>query len=249
LHIHLVNLDRCPERVTEFCDLNRYLTSVSRFPAIDGRTLDLDSLVRRGLVTKDILTMCTVGAVGNAMSNLTLWEAGIARNQVVTICEDDAVFNYGFEACAEKVMKRLPNDWDIIYWGFNFDMFVVYDILPGVSPSIAIFNQEQMRARIKEFQTQTIFPQPFKTVWAFGPCCYSISPKGAKVIKSKILPLRPQVIPFPEAKGVPPYSPAWRTVGLDNFINAIHREISSFVCIPPLVVSKNEPGKSTIQDR
>jgi hypothetical protein len=81
-------------------------------------------------------------------------------------------------------------------------------------------------------------------LWAFGPCCYSISPKGAKVLKSKILPLRPQVIPLPEAKGVPPYSPAWRTVGLDNCINAVHREISSFVCVLPLVVSKNEPEKS-----
>src|SRR5260370_16751865 len=68
-------------------------------------------------------------------------------------------------------------------------------------------------------------------LWAFGPSCYSISPKGAKVLKSKILPFPPQVIPLPEAKGVPPYSPAWRTVGLDNCINPVHREISSFVCV------------------
>jgi glycosyl transferase, family 25 len=245
LHIHLVNLDRTPERLTEFCDLNRYLTSVSRFPAIDGAGLNVDSLVGQGLVTKDILSMFSIGALGCAMSNLSLWDRAIANDQIVTISEDDAIFNYDFEARAEELLKRLPDDWDIIFWGFNFDMFLCFDMLPGVSPCVATFDQEQMRAGTGAFQKQTINPQAFKAIWVFGTSCYSISPRGAKVLKSKILPLRPQVIPLPEAKGVPPYSAAWRTVGIDNCINAVHREINSFVCFPPLVVSKNEPATST----
>jgi glycosyl transferase family 25 len=104
-----------------------------------------------------------------------------------------------------------------------------------------------MRAGIGAFQTQPISPQAFNAIWAFGTCCYSISPRGVKAIRSKILPLRPKVIPLPEAKDVPPYSPAWRTAGIDNSINAVHREINSFVCFPPLVVTKNESAKSTVQ--
>lgn len=246
MHIHLLNLDRSRERLAEFCDLNRYLTSVSRFAATDGRTLKVDDLVSQGLVAHDILTMFSVGALGNSVSNLRLWDLAIANDQVITMCEDDSIFNYEFEVRAEELIKRLPENWHIVFWGFNFDMFSCFDMLPGVSPCVATFSQDQMRAGISAFQQQSISPQIFKVIWAFGLCCYSISPLGAKAIKSKILPLRPQVIQFPEAKGVPPYRPAWRTIGLDNCLNAVHREINSFMCFPPLVVSKNEPAKSTI---
>ena len=47
-----------------------------------------------------------------------------------------------------------------------------------------------------------------------------------------------------EHSSVEPKPP--RTVGIDNSINAVHREINSFVCFPPLVVSENEPEKSTM---
>jgi len=246
LHIHLVNLDRNPERLAEFCNVNRHLTSVSRFPAVDGKSLELDSLVQQGLVTKDILSMFSVGALGCAMSNITLWDRAIASNQMVTICEDDAIFNAHFEERADDLIKRLPNDWNIIFWGFNFNLFVCFDVLPGVSPCVATFSQEQMRREASVFQRQVITPGAYKARWVFGTCCYSISPWGAKILKSKILPLRPQTVPLPEAQSVPPYRPKWRTVGIDNCINAVHSEINSFVCFPPLVISKNENQKSTV---
>jgi glycosyl transferase, family 25 len=246
LHIHLVNLDRSPERLTEFCNVNRHLTSVSRFPAVDGKSLELDSLVQQGLVTKDILSMFSVGALGCAMSNIALWDKAIANNKMVTICEDDAIFNNHFEEQAEGLLKFLPKDWDIIFWGFNFNLFVCFEVLPGVSPCVATFNQDQMRRGAGAFKRQVITPQAYKARWIFGTSCYSISPWGAKVLKSKILPLRPQTVPLPEAQRVPPYRPKWRTVGIDNCISAVHREINSFVCFPPLVISKNDQEKSTV---
>jgi glycosyl transferase, family 25 len=246
LHIHLVNLDRNPERLAEFCNVNRHLTSVSRFPAVDGKSLELGSLVQQGLVTEDILSAFSVGALGCAMSNLTLWDKAIANDQVVTICEDDAIFNNRFEERAEDLLKRLPNNWDIMFWGFNFNLFVCFEVLPGVSPCVVTFDQDQMRSGSGIFKMQAITPQAYKARWVFGTSCYSISPLGAKNLKNKILPLRPQTVPLPEAQRVPPYRPKWRTVGIDNCINAVHREINSFVCFPPLVISKNEREKSTV---
>ncbi len=246
MHIHLINLDRSSERLAEFCNVNRHLTSVSRFAAIEGSALNPDDLARRGLITKDILArdFFTPGALGCAVSHLALWDRAIANNRTVTISEDDAIFNQHFELRAEEVLKTLPADWDLIYWGFNFDLFLCFDMLHGVSPCVATFNQEQMRAAVAAFQKQSTAPRAFRVIWAFGALCYSISPKGAQVIKSKILPLRPKIFQLPEAKGVPPYSPAWRMVGIDNCINTVHREISSYVCFPPLVVSKNEAPTS-----
>jgi GR25 family glycosyltransferase involved in LPS biosynthesis len=242
-----VNLDRSVDRLRQFCDVNRHLTSVSRFPAIDGSEINLSNFVQQGSATADILTMFSRGALGCAMSNLALWDKSIANQRVVTIAEDDAIFNYNFEQRAQELLNNLPTDWHIVYWGFNFDMFVCFELLPGVSRCIATFDEEQMRAATLVFQRSTITPQAFKAVWVFGTTCYSISPRGAELIKKRVLPLRPQVIPLPQAKGVPPYSPAWRTVGIDNSINALHREINSFICFPPLVISKNDPQSSTVR--
>ena len=246
MHIHLINLDRNPERLAEFCDVNRHLTSVSRFPAVDGKSLELETVVQQGLVTRDILSAFSVGALGCAMSNIVLWDKAIASNKIVTICEDDAIFNNNFEEHAEDLLEGLPEDWSIIFWGFNFNMFVCFEVLPGVSPCVATFDQDQMRRETSVFKRQHIAAQAYKARWIFGTSCYSISPWGAKILKSKILPLRPQTIPLPEAQHVPPRRPKWRTVGIDICINAVHREINSFVCFPPLVISKNEREKSTV---
>ncbi len=50
----------------------------------------------------------------------------------------------------------------------------------------------------------------------FGISCNSISPRGTKVLKSKILPMPPQVISLPEAKKVPTFSPSFRTWASTN---------------------------------
>lgn len=244
MHIHLINLDRSAGRLTQFCDVNRHLTSVSRVPGVDGAALNIDALVQQGLVTKDILSMYTVGQLGCAMSHISVWDKAIVNDQIITVSEDDAIFNHGFESRAEQLMKGLA-DWDMIVWGFNFDMFVCFDVLPGVSPCVATFKQDQMRAETVAFQKQSITPQAFKAIWVFGTPCYSVTPRGATAIKKRTLPLRPQVIPLPEAQNIPPFSPSWRTVGIDNSINAIRREINSYVCFPPLVVTKNESETSS----
>jgi hypothetical protein len=126
-------------------------------------------------------------------------------------------------------------------------MFMSFELLPSVTHATVMFNQDRMRANIEAFQRQTITPQIYKLLWAFGTCCYSISSKGAAVLKSKILPLSARVTPFPEGQKAYPYSPAWRHVGIDNSMNAVHRGIKSFVCFPPLVVTKNETKTSTVQ--
>jgi glycosyl transferase family 25 len=44
-------------------------------------------------------------------------------------------------------------------------------------------------------------------------------------------------------------APGYRTVGIDNHMNGVYRDLKSFVCFPPLVVTKNEHEKSTVQER
>ena len=38
-----------------------------------------------------------------------------------------------FDVEAAELVKTLPPDWDLIIWAYNFDAFLAFDLLPGVS--------------------------------------------------------------------------------------------------------------------
>src|SRR6266851_7603276 len=118
--INVINLDRSADRMTRFQSVNSHLGNISRFRAIDGRTLDLDALIRERLIQKDVLSAYTVGALGCAMSHLALWDQAIAREAVLTVAEDDAVFNKHFSEVAGQLLKALNPAWDMVLGGGNF---------------------------------------------------------------------------------------------------------------------------------
>jgi GR25 family glycosyltransferase involved in LPS biosynthesis len=249
LRVHVINLDRNSERLREFQTVNKHLKGVERFSAVDGQKLDVGDLAQQGLLSIDLLhpDFYSIGAIGNAMSHLSLWDHVLKTGKPATIAEDDAIFNFQFDRSAAGVLGRLPPDWDIIYWGYNFDLFMMFQMLPGTSPCIATFDQQQLRAGVSNFQTQAIPAHPFPLTWAFGTVCYSISPKGARVCKSKCIPLRPMILEIPEVARTYPYSDKYRTVALDSHLNSFHWRIKSYVCFPPLAVTKNEHSTSTVQ--
>ena len=251
LQIDVINLDRSKDRLAEFMATNSHLTDVSRFPAIDGQTLDISALVRRGLVSDGILSKdyYSIGAVGAALSHIALWDSAIKTNKILTIAEDDVIFHSRFESHVPEILQTLPSDWDLISWGWNFDLFLCFEMLAGISIALSQFEQERLRANIGRFQTQTISPRPFKLHWAFGTPCYSITPKGARALKSNCLPLGPTIASFPAAMRVPPHASHFRNVGIDSAMNSAYSKLSAHVCFPPLVVTKNERSKSTIQEK
>jgi len=172
--IHFINLDRTPDRRREFLARNNHLSNVSRFAAIDGNDLDPDALVRDGTISRGIKQIYSRGNLGLALSHISLWRKAIESGKTITVCEDDAIFNHGFSHAAERVTSRLPPDWDLVLWGWNFDSVLLMDILPGVSPCLVSCDQEQMRIGTVQFQKQSLSPQPIRLLQAFGTVCYSI---------------------------------------------------------------------------
>ena len=53
LPIHLINLDRSTDRLATFQKRNEHLREVIRIPAIDGRLLDKQKLVKEGMMAAD----------------------------------------------------------------------------------------------------------------------------------------------------------------------------------------------------
>jgi glycosyl transferase family 25 len=249
LRVHFINLDRSPDRLAEFKAVNGHLSDIERFAAVDGKTVDMRLLASRGLVEGDILSMYPIGAVGAALSALALWNFAIESGRNLTIADDDVVFHSRFEDHAGEVINSLPPDWDLILWGWNFDLFMSFEMLPGVSYCVAQFDEKRMQANTKLFQAQPVAPRAFKLLWAFGMPCYTISPKGAHAFRARCFPLRPLVVRVPEGLRAHPHSEYFRTVGFDNTMNGVYRHLNSFVSFPPLVIVENLRAKSTIQNR
>jgi glycosyl transferase family 25 len=239
--IHLINLDRSTERLAEFRAANPQLENLRRFPAIDGYQQEISSLVADGTFETGVADGYTPGALGAALSHLALWQEAIERSEALTVCEDDAIFNRHFMPAAERVIGALPPDWDFILWGWNFDSWLLFDLLPGVSPCLCGFDEEQMRAAVGGFQDQAVTPQPFRLQRALGIPCYSVSAKGARALKAACLPLARIKVFFP---GLNRHLPNF---GIDVMMNNAYPKISAFVSFPPLVITRNEIRKSTVQ--
>ena len=190
----------------------------------------------------------TVGMLGCALSHLTLWERAIASEEVLTVCEDDAVFNHGFEQQAPAILASLPADWDFVLWGWNLDLVMVLDM--GIGPCLTLGDYENLPRFIAGFQTTRTASIPIRLRSAIGTPAYSISPKGARALRDFCLPIRPMMLsvllPRPGEYTLKP-TPYGENRGIDMMMSNAYPNIRAFVSFPPLVVSLNERGTSTTQ--
>jgi glycosyl transferase, family 25 len=240
LDVYVVNLDRSKDRMSAFEKVNRHLeVNFIRFPAIDGKDVARGPLIDRSILTADL--DYADGALGCALSHLALWDLTIEKNQALTVCEDDAIFNLGFGVAAESMIGALPPDWQVILWGWNFDSIVLFDMIPGVSPCLGRFDQDRMRMGVDAFQSASLRPQPFRLFNTFGTVGYSISPRGAHTIKQHCLPFRNMNVFIPGlGRAVP-------NTGFDIMLNDLYRRINAYVSFPPLIITRNFHSISTIR--
>lgn len=240
MDIYVINLDRSKDRMSAFETFNGNLSlSFLRFSALEGKNVARGPLVERGIITADLCY--GDGALGNALSHLALWDLAIEKNQSLTVCEDDAIFNRGFGPAAESLIKALPRDWHVMLWGWNFDSIVLFDMIPGVSPCLGIFDQDRMRMGIDAFQSAHLMPQPFRLLNAFGIVCYSASPLGAQAMKQHCLPFRNKDVFIPGlGRAVP-------NRALDVMLNDVYPRVNAYVSFPPLIITGNFHSNSTVQ--
>src|SRR5215467_16351889 len=83
------------------------ITSVTRFPAIDGNAVE-----------KPVHWTHTAGAYGCLLSHVqVVSEARDSGAKNVLIFEDDAILDPEFENKFARFIKEVPDDWDMLYFG------------------------------------------------------------------------------------------------------------------------------------
>src|SRR5260221_786264 len=236
MNIAVINLDRSPRKLEEFERANRGVIAFERFSAADGLPLPREKLVADALLHADL--KYTAGAIGCALSHMTLWKLAVATAKPLTVCEDDAHFNKDFTRFAAEAVAKLAGKFDLILWGWNFDSVLVFDLW-GISSCAAIFDASQMLDVVDRFKTVNYIPTLYTLQRAYGLVCYTISPKGAAALLQKALPLRPMDVFFPGLNKTMP------NTGLDVVLSSLYPQITALVSFPPLVLTKHERGRST----
>ena len=158
----------------------------------------------------------------------------------MTIAEDDAVLNRRFSEKAAKVMARLPDDWDVILWGWNFDSILHCDVIQGLKQGIMHFDPAPLRDKLDRFQEIDADPMPLRLFGAFGFLCYSVSPKGARLLERHCFPLKNEPVP------VPGLGRQLKNFSLDVMINKYYPVLKAFVSFPPLAWSENDKTVSSL---
>jgi GR25 family glycosyltransferase involved in LPS biosynthesis len=238
--VSYLNLDRSPERLASFLKFNSHLTNVHRVAAVDGSTFSRKDLQAAKVIEGEMADY-TDGALGCALSHLCQWEIASRGQEPITLGEDDAIFHHRFEQLASRVLASLPADWDIIQWGWNFDSILAFDLLPGVSHCVGAFDQAGLRANVTAYQALALNPIAYRLQRSLGTVCQSISAAGAAKLLRHCLPIRKMETFYPLLNRTLPNK------GIDNMMNELYPRINAYVCIPPLVITKNEHELSTVQ--
>ena len=234
----VISLKRTPDRLEKF-HANNAGTAIrfEHFEAIDGMSMDSSA---RAAIVAPRATGYTPGALGIAASHRALWLRCREQQNPFVICEDDAVLR-------EDIVDQLPrvvigaDDWDIIMLGFNFDVGLETEIVPGILMgggfSVKYPSQQDLDAFVRG-RGQVALQ---RLNLCFGICAYAISPTGARRLLQKAFPMdnRPTII-----KSANRSFPAY---GVDCMMATLYSELSAYVCIAPLAMTPNNQKTSLSQ--
>lgn len=236
MQVHVLNLERTPERWVEFRRRNEHLPHVRRAQAVDGRDVYRFSGETKTILAEDL--HYTPGAVGCALSHIHQWQQCVADGLPRTILEDDAWAHFDFQQHAYGLIEAYPR-FDIIVWGWNWDCPVQFKKLPGLFSTQLVMNPVELQTNIEIYQ-RSLLPQPslYELEFCFGTPAYTITPKGAAQLLEKLLPLRNFKMETPSFMA--------ENTGIDVALNTVYRQLRAYVCYPPLVVTANDKSKSTI---
>jgi GR25 family glycosyltransferase involved in LPS biosynthesis len=178
----LITLDRQIQRNQEFALNNPELTNLQIFQSYDGQKLDFLDDWARPKVAENLNWV--PGAIGCGLAHMKLWEKCVELDTPILILENDAKLVTDFDIHLERLARTLPDDWDIILFGSNWDSFTFIDIFNEVYGTAKVeFNQFLLGVFFESTNFNFSEPTFYKVRVTYGTHCYLISPKGARELE------------------------------------------------------------------
>lgn len=181
---YVVNLDRSEHRLAHMVEQFYHAgLSFTRFPAVEGKALDLETLSPSIFIPNQPLNMrrrtsvkMTPGEIGAYLSHYSVIKLGYEEmtkttSKYTAIFEDDTSFTPLLDNQIRSTISKLPASWDILYLGCNANSF----------PECVFEQQESFgNAPYVKLNQECIA----------GLYSYVVSPSGAKKLLDNLLPIR-----------------------------------------------------------
>jgi GR25 family glycosyltransferase involved in LPS biosynthesis len=238
--LRVISLDRTPQRFEQFLALNPAI-EVSRFPACDGALLNVADCIRDGLVTER--NAYVPGALGTALSHVTLWRECVAAGAPIHIAEDDVILRDDFWRHVETMLGTVPA-WDIVLWSHNFDWPVMVAPAPGTGRAVLQYLEPGNAMDQTAFRSSAAPSHLLPLHSAAGIGCYSLSPTGAAHLLEHCLPIGIAMAEYATRPGT-----GWENTGIDVEMSRHYAAMAAFVAVPPLALAPNDQEASTIRGR
>jgi len=234
----VITLQRTPERFKQFCAWNSSF-KIRRFVAVDGKKISREKCVQSKLITSD--NEYLPGALGAALSHVTLWQSCASGTEVFHVVEDDIVLRTDFWDAAKPLLATLP-EWDIVLWSHNLDWPIVVGPVLGGENAVIQYNAKDTATKLEAFRGTAAHSVLLPLISAAGIGCYSLSPQGAAKLLSACLPLGSIKARFAVEDHL-----GWNNTGIDVEMVRHYGKMHAFLAFPPLAVTPNEFAKSTIR--
>jgi GR25 family glycosyltransferase involved in LPS biosynthesis len=226
--INVLNLDRRPDRQKRFAANNDGLSH--RFHScIDGPSLGESGLAAYGVASTK-LQYYNQATIGNQLSHMKQWMIAATDRDARTIAEDDAVFHPTFEWEADLILETLPDDWDIMFWGWTFATGLCLELAPDLRAVNIVTSDARPTDLIAAFKKSGAYPNPHRAWACYNSFAYSISAKGASRLLSLCSPIKDELgILRPSNTAVPIY-------GVDAKLACSLDQLEGYVAFPPLAI-------------
>ena len=193
MQIRVLNLARREDRWQRFLLLNAYLKAIEKVDCIDGPMLGVKGLREHGVI-REQLPKYQLSTIGNQLTHMREWQRCVDTDDPVTIAEDDAIFHPRFEDHQRETMDTLPDDWDIVFWGWTQCCAVMFEITPGCRWMLGATSREVMPGENRHFTRSPYVPNLHRVSHCYNSFAYTLSPRGAADLLNRCWPLKDETL-------------------------------------------------------
>lgn len=97
-------------------NLLKNIPSLEIFPAIEGKSNQLEYYLGKRTINENLLNFCRRGQLACLLSHVEIWKKMVNENiEECVIIEDDSVVSEDFQSKFEKIYELLPTNTDFLY--------------------------------------------------------------------------------------------------------------------------------------
>lgn len=219
------------ETLRKFRKRNPAADNLEVVPSFDVLALDRSYMVENGLL--DVNIRASDDQVAEIFSHVIQWSQCVADGVPRTIFSDKSSIPDNFEELANALLQTLPEDWDLIVWGVDYNGLMIVKMPSQMGDCILKCDDHPSTGPTGPLGERKTPALLLKLSAIEGMSGYTVSPRGASILMNS-LPIREYSYRSKLA------GREMRGVSLSTLFSSLieHGAMAAHVSFPPLVVGR-----------